>query len=318
VRREWRNLFLFLAALLLPLLPYFALNYFLSGQVWPNTLYAKQAEYAGLQLRPLPWRFLRLLYFSLGGPEVGWRGLSGVRLLLLPGLLLAGWQAVHADFKARRLQYTLPLLWAGGHVLAYAWRLPVTYQHGRYLWPAVPIWILFGLFGWRELLTWVRRRLRWQGRLLSRVATLSFALLLLLFVALGAGAYQTDVAFIQGEMVDVAHWLRENTPDAALVAAHDIGAIGYFAERPIIDLAGLISPEVVPLLTDEEHLATHVLESSARYLVTAPGWPYPSLTGRADIVQLYETGYAWTREQGWNNMAVYLLPEQAVRSAPTR
>jgi len=32
--------------------------------------------------------------------------------------------------------------------------------------------------------------------------------------------------------------------DDDLIAAHDIGAIGYFAPRPILDLAGLISPDV--------------------------------------------------------------------------
>lgn len=309
LRRAWRSLLLFLITLLLPLLPYFALNLSLSGQLWPNTLYAKQAEYATLQVQPLPWRFLRLLYLSLGGPEVGWQGMSGVRLLLLPGLVVAGWQAVRTDVAKRRLVQTLPLLWAGGHVLAYAWRLPVTYQHGRYLWPAVPIWILFGLAGWETMLAGARRRWRRPGRLLARVAILTFALLLLLFVGLGASAYERDVAFIEGEMVDVALWLRENTADGALVAAHDIGAIGYFAQRPLLDLAGLISPEVVPLLTDEAALTRYVLESDARYLVTAPGWPYPFLTGRPDTRLLYETGYEWTREQGWNNMAVYRLPE---------
>lgn len=309
LRRDWRGLVLFVVMLVLPLLPYFALNLSLSGQMWPNTLYAKQAEYATLQMQPLPWRFLRLLYLSAGGPEVGWQGMSGARILLLPGLLLAGWRAVRADLRAQRLGYTLPLLWAGGHVLAYAWRLPVTYQHGRYLWPAVPIWIVYGLHGWGTLLAGMRQRWGRPGRVLVQVAALTFALLLLIFVGLGAGAYEADVAFIEGEMVDVAHWLRENTPDEALVAAHDIGAIGYFAQRPLLDLAGLISPEVVPMLADEGRLARYVLESEARYLVTAPGWPYPALTGREDVVRLYDTGYAWTREQGWNNMAVYHLPE---------
>ena len=39
----------------------------------------------------------------------------------------------------------------------------------------------------------------------------------------------------------VAQWLDRNTPPNALIAAHDIGAMGYFARRPPLDLAGLIS-----------------------------------------------------------------------------
>lgn len=307
-RGEGRRVPLFLLALVLPLLPYFILNFSLNGQLWPNTFYAKQAEYAALQARSLPARFLQLLFFSLGGAEVGWRGMSGPRLLLLPGLLLAGWQALRADLAARRLFYTLPLLWAGGHVLAYAWRLPVTYQHGRYLWAALPVWILFGLAGSLLLLGRLRRAGGRPGQILSQVATISFFLLVLLFLGLGAGAYAADVAFIEGEMVTVAHWLRDNTPPAAVIATHDIGAIGYFSGRSLLDLAGLISPEVLPLLDDEEELARYILESDAQYLVTAPGWPYPALAGRQDTTLLFDTGYPQTRAQGMNNMAVYHLP----------
>ena len=304
-RRAWRGLAVMLLLALLPLLPYFALNLSLSGQLWPNTLYAKQAEYAALLQQPLWQRLLRLLYVSAGGPESGWRGMSGARLLLLPGLLWAAYGAARADCRARRLGHLLPLLWAGGHVAAYALRLPVTYQHGRYLLGIVPVWIVYGLSGWALLLGKSR-----QARLLRRAGALSYATVALLFLFLGAQAYGTDVAFIQNEMVATAHWLRENTEPDALVAAHDIGAIGYYGERPLLDLAGLVSPEIVPLLDDEAAMADYVRQSRARYLVTAPGWPYSSLTGAPGATLLYTTAYEWTREQGINNMAVYRLPVQ--------
>jgi len=288
-----------------PLLPYFLFNFSLSGQLWPNTFYAKQAEYTVLLDRPLPVRYLNLLYFSLGGPAAGWRGMTGARLLLVPGLIAAGWCALQRDWTQRRLVYTLPLLWAGGHVLAYAWRLPVTYQHGRYLWPALPVWLLYGLAGSAHLLDRWRRP---RSRLLSRVAVLTFFVVLAIFFLLGAQAYSTDVEFIQREMVDVAFWLQDNTPPDSLIAAHDIGAIGYFTRRPILDLAGLISPEVTPLLADEAAMARYVRASDAQFLVTAPGWPYELLTADPDTTLLYTTDYGWTREQGLNNMAVYRLP----------
>lgn len=299
----WRALARFLLAALLPLLPYFALNLTLSDQLWPNTLYAKQAEYAALLQAPFWQRLLRLFYLSAGGPESGWRGISGARLLLLPGLLWAVYESARVDWRARRLARLLPLLWAAGHVAAYALRLPVTYQHGRYLLGIVPVWIVYGLSGWAAMLDRGRR-----ARLLRRAGALSYATVLLLFLFLGAQAYAADVAFIQNEMVATAHWLRENTEPDALVAAHDIGAIGYTSERPLLDLAGLVSPEIVPLLGDEAAMARYVQQSDARYLVTAPGWPYPRLTGMPGAARLYTTGYEWTREQGANNMSVYRLP----------
>lgn len=303
-----RCLLLFLVAALLPLLPYFALNYQSSGRIWPNTFYAKQAEYALALAEPFLARLIRLLFFSLGGPESGWRGMSGAHLLLLPGLLIAAWRSLRADWAGRRLQSSLPLLWAAGHIFLYAWRLPVTYHHGRYLLAALPIWILYGLAGWHTLLAFLQARLPQRtARLLPLATGGIFASLLLIFLLLGAQQYAANVAFIEGEMVNVAHWLRQNTQPDELIASHDIGAIGYFAERPLLDLAGLISPEVVPLLTDDPALAAHIRQSHADYLVTAPGWPYPLITAATGATLLYTTGYTPTLQANSNNMTVYRL-----------
>jgi len=289
----------------IPLLPYFAFNVYTSGFIWPNTFYAKQTEYQVLLAEPIWARVVRLLYFSVGGVEQGWQGISGVQLLLLPGIVLAGIIAVKNDWFRKGLLYTLPLLWAGGHVVLYAWRLPVTYQHGRYLFAAIPIWIIYGLAGWLSIFEWMGNGR--YGRIGKQVTVLTFVLLLLFFTLLGAQTYATDVAFIEGEMVDVAHWLADNTPQDALVASHDIGAIGYFSERPLLDLAGLISPEVIPFLADENNLGNYLINSDATYLVTAPGWPYEATTKLENAELLYTTDYSWTLEQGVNNMSVYYL-----------
>ncbi|MEW5988342.1 MAG: hypothetical protein AB1791_17060, partial [Chloroflexota bacterium] len=339
IQNNCPSLILFLLTAALPLLPYFAFNLWNSGHLWPNTFYAKQAEYDVLLARPLLLRLGRLLWFSLGGPESGWQGLSGTHLLLLPGLLTAGWLALRADLAQKHLRLTLPLLWAGGHIFLYAWRLPVTYQHGRYLWAALPVWVVYGLAGWQMASSrWQVAGSRWQmagGKsqvagsrwqigfaichlplatchLLRRAAVLAFAILLLLFFALGAGAYAQDVAFIEAELAQAAGWLRDNTPPDALIAAHDVGAIGYFAGRPLLDLAGLVNPELIPFLTDEAALAAYLQAKGADYLVTAPGWPYRTLLAVTPATLAYQSDFAWTRSQGVNNVAVYRLEVPAV------
>lgn len=292
-----RPTLLFALALLLPLIPYFSFNMWSSGQLWPTTLYAKQAEYAPLLAQPLLWRLWQVTLVSLGGVAAG-RGMSSPHLLLLPGIITAVWRLG----QQRRWAQLLPLLWAGGHLLLYAWRLPLVYQHGRYLLPTVPVWVLLGLAGWGWLLSQTNGRF---SRIVRQTAVLSFGIVLLFFLLQGAVAYGRDVAFIEGEMVVAARWLAANTEPDALVAAHDIGAIGYFAERPLLDLAGLLSPEVVQLLPNEAALVAHALSAGADYLVTAPGWPYEALGGRGTVA--YQTNFAWTREQGWENTAVYRL-----------
>jgi hypothetical protein len=290
-----------------PLFPYFLFNYWTSGTIWPNTLYAKQVEYAAALAQPFIERLAQLLYLSLGGPASGWRGISSPHLLLLPGLIVAAWQAAKVDWAQRRLLYLLPLLWAGGHVFLYAWRLPVTFQHGRYLMPIMPVWIIYGLAGWVLVLLYSSSestRTLWLGQ---QVARLSFTIIMLFFLLQGAFAFAADVAIVEGEMVTVAEWLANNTSPGTLVASHDIGAIGYFAERPLLDLAGLVSPEVIPFLNNETALAQYILDSEAQYLVTAPGWPYVQIANHPSTLLRFTTDFAITREQGLNNMTVYQL-----------
>ena len=287
------------------LIPYFLFNWLSSGTVWPNTFYAKQTEYAALLTVPFLQRFAQLLYFSLGGPAVGIRGMSGPHLLLLPGLVFAAWKAVQIDWSQRKLSATLPLLWAGGHIFLYAWRLPLAFQHGRYLLAAFPIWIIFGLAGWTMLL--FSRKTSRPMWIVQQVCRFSFAGLMMIFAFLGARAYADDVGFIEGEMVTMAKWIAVNTPETALIASHDIGAIGYFAERPLLDLAGLITPDIIPLLDDELAMTEYVLTNNAQYLVTAPGWPYASIVEMSQSQHIFSTEYQWTVENGQNNMTIYLL-----------
>ena len=310
-RRGWWKPLLYVGASLLPLLPYFAFNLQFGDTLWPNTMAAKQTEYSFLLEERIVGRVFRLLFFSLGGPESGLLGMSAGHLLLLPGVIASGWGALRQDIAARRLALTLPLWWAGGHVLLYAWKLPVLYQHGRYLLVVLPVWLLFGLHGWVRIMYRLRNaklgslRLGWM---LRQVGIVAFGIVWSYFLLLGGQQYGQDVRFIDGEMVAMGYWLAEQTPPDALIAAHDIGAIGYFAGRSILDLAGLISPEVVPWLDDEARMSSYILESDADFLVTAPGWSYQQAVSEGDLTPLFSTDFAWTRQQGLNNMTVYALP----------
>jgi len=47
--------------------------------------------------------------------------------------------------------------------------------------------------------------------------------------------------------LEMGAWLRDNTPEDAVVAALDIGALGYASDRRILDLMGLVSPEILKM-----------------------------------------------------------------------
>jgi hypothetical protein len=144
-------------------------------------------------------------------------------------------------------------------------------------------------------------RYHWIGQTIWRA---SIVMLALAFIFLGARSYANDVAVIESEMVVTAKWVAANLPPDALVAAHDIGALGYFDDHKLIDLAGLISPEVIPFIRDEPRLADYLNRSSADYLIAFPGF-YPLLTENAEIVFVTNSAIAPTifNEE---NMAIYL------------
>jgi hypothetical protein len=83
---------------------------------------------------------------------------------------------------------------------------------------------------------------------------------------------------------------------------HDIGAVGYFAQREIIDLAGLASPEVIPFIRDETRLAEYLDSEEVTYLVVFPDW-YDALAAGREIV--YQSQGIFSPAQGGTNMVVY-------------
>jgi arabinofuranosyltransferase len=278
--------------------PWLAFNLYVSEQPFPNTFYAKQAEYRILLSLPLGTRLARVLL-----PTV-----VGAQLLLIPGFLYAAFRALRSlprtTQRAPRDAF-LPFLWWLVTVLVYALRLPVNYQHGRYLIPTIPVLVLFGSWGTLNLVRLNSRQT--IARALSRAMSIAALVLLLLFWIIGARAYAADVGFIEGEMGAVARWLEANTPSDALIAVHDIGAVGYLVDRPLLDLAGLITPEVVPFIADEVQLLAFMEEKGADYVVFFPDWSpaYARMSQDPRLHPIYRTGYAWTLRQGHANMVVY-------------
>jgi arabinofuranosyltransferase len=276
----------FLACGLALVLPYLGFNYALAGAWWPNTFFAKQAEYAIYRQLPLWLRFVQQAGLLLVGPGT----------LLLPAFII---NTAYA-FRHKNWAMLAGAIWVVGYLAVYAIRLPVTYQHGRYVMPVMAVFFLWSLAGMADWIKPVEPRM-WK-RIIGRAWAAALALVCLAFWLIGARSYAQSVAIIESEMVDTAKWIAQNTPPEALVAAHDIGALGYFGQRKILDLAGLVSPEVIPFIRDQGRLAAYLDERQADYLMTFPDW-YPELVKQAEVV--YESHGIFSLAQGGENMRVY-------------
>jgi len=191
------------------------------------------------------------------------------------------------------------MAWFVGYVLIYALRLP-PYQHGRYLIPSMAILFWWGLLGAAKTFQEMGSRMAFR---LMRAAWVGVIICVSVgFVGLGARSYAQDVAYIETEMVATARWVDANLPPDALIAAHDIGALGYFDCHGLIDLAGLVSPEVIPFLRDEVRLAAYLDQRGADYLIAFPSL-YPALSGRSEVV--FTTHAPFAPALGGENLVVY-------------
>lgn len=275
----------YVGTFVLVMLPYLAFNWLVSGAIFPNTFYAKAAEYAILFERaPFVVRWLELL----------WTPFIGAQVLLIPGMLYI----VVRLMRNREWRTLIPLAWVVVLPAVYAFRLPVTYQHGRYEMPVIPFIIVYGMWGtialFERINSWVIRT-AWK---------ISIGVTLVSFWVLGAMQYATDVAIIDCEMVQTARWVAANVPPDTVIAAHDIGALGYYYPRPFIDLAGLVSPEVIPFIRDESRLRDYLFARRTNLLIVFPNW-YATLTADPRFVPVFQTDCAVTRQAGEKNMVVY-------------
>jgi hypothetical protein len=95
----------------------------------------------------------------------------------------------------------------------------------------------------------------------------------------------------------VGQWLEAHTPAQASVGALEVGIIGYYSRRPMIDFAGLIQPEVARHLTD-----TGTYGGSAEWAIQQyrPDYVVLQQPGFSRVItsDWFQTAYAPVREFG--------------------
>ncbi len=277
----------FALAFALFLTPYVAFNFTASGTLLPNTFYAKAEEYAEVLTRS---NFL-VRWLSLYRQP-----LIGGQILLVPGIFWMGCQLA----RARQFDRLIPLAWVVVLPALYAARLPVDYQFGRYEMPIIPFVGIYGIVGTALLLERIR------VRVIRRVWAMSIVGLVFAFVWVGANQYVLSVSVVNCEWVATARWTAANVPVGAIIAVHDIGAPGYFDSHPMLDLGGLVSPEVIPFIRDSERRREWVLAHGASYAVFFPSW-FPELANDPNSTVVHTGSCAVMQTWGEEDMAVYKI-----------
>lgn len=210
------------------------------GTFWPNTLSAKTAGGIG-------WEYV-LDTFTRQVKIVGASDavLAGA---LVAALVFGGTRMWPRRPQAQRL---LPWVWVFAVPVLYVMRgVPVL---SRYLLPLLPV---LAWLAWRAVERWwageePTPQLRRGAAVLGvGLATLALVQGLLLYSGAVLPQVRSFSAGLRQSLVPWGEWFQAHTRPGDTIAAPDIGALGYYGRRRVLDLAGLVSPSMVPLLAKE-------------------------------------------------------------------
>jgi len=128
-----------------------------------------------------------------------------------------------------------------------------------------------------------------------------------------ATRYGWAVQNINAMQVHLGHWVDKELPKNARIALNDIGAIAFFSRREVIDLMGLVTPEIIPYRRrGETGVMEYVSETCPEYLIIFPAW-FPRLAASTETLQpIYRVRLERNEVAGAAEMVVYRLLRCAV------
>lgn len=306
----WKHCIVFV----LLILPSVLFSLYTLGKPLPNTFYAKVGSY-GLLGALVEGNFVRVakvvfFYPLLQMKEVAQFGLENNFFLtcLIPlGLLRLFKQ--ESSSTSLLIPFSLlafPVL--KGMLAPFQGAL---FQHGRYAAHLVPLMTVVGVWGVGLIKMLLEDRLqalrimRWRHSLFCVGVLGSLLVINLRYAPL----YGQDVENIQHMHVKMGNWLAQNTPKGAIIATHDIGAIGYFSGRKILDTVGLVTPEILPFLRKypsiDQGVWAFLKEKKPDYVVLVPNW-YDKLAYQEDKLKpIYEVTLKKVSIAAGQRMVVY-------------
>ena len=283
-----------------------AFNLALGGNPMPNTYYAK-AYGMGTVLGIAAGHWSDALWDAVRFPfrflddSVRWQAEQGMWLFgaAVPGVLAALGRFGRPAPAAGPV--ILGILLAAPVIKGLVAPEPVLLVHdGRYIGHLLVLGIVICAVGFDAL-----RRVVRPGWL---VAVLALGALIQIGAAAarGAATYAAEVQNINDLQVRTARWIAAHTSPDARIATNDIGAIGFFGRRFILDTEGLVSPEAIWPKRMHRHL--DFLEASRPdVLVIFPNW-YPKVAARTDLFDEVARISAEKVIAGGESLVIYRTP----------
>jgi len=246
---------------------YFIMNLMLSGSLLPNTYKAKLTYYSP-EFRSR-WDFLKYEvwdYFTSGAYGIIMVGFIFSVILLFSDIL--------------KKNYNHTLLYIGfivALVFIYWYKLPYAHRFGRYMMPIIPFMILSSGYGFRRVILLLSKSMKSKTVYLY-LSVILFGVILIMSILnykSNSKDYANECKYINDRQVTAALWLKNNTKSEDIVATHDVGAIGFYSERKIVDIAGLITPDLITKINQKDYsqfLSNYLKEKEVTYLAVLREW----------------------------------------------
>jgi hypothetical protein len=269
-----------LAAAALILAPYVIYNWRTGGPLWQQPENALRAQptwmWAGGVLGGL-WADNALL---LCAAAVG-----------LPVAVLAAARA-HSEHRSFALALTPLVMVAVPGLIWTQARAESAVYAAAYLTPVVAVLAASGFFlahRWGK--RWLRPESQRRGRIVFGVviAVLCAGILCLTSLAHMASWQQhgVQVKKVSGLQVWIGRWAADHLAPDASIASREVGAIGFFSRKRMVDLGGTISPKGLAHLSrpgpPDSNLLEFLQEEHPSHLAIRPG-DFPDLSQRGDLL----------------------------------
>ncbi len=208
-------------------------------------------------------------WFYFGSPIPMTLAAKRVMAQWLPGTWPSGisfWRAFYPGWEVH-LGWFAPILLIGGTVgWFYLWRrgglaakllavngasLALAYPIlgvGFYPWYPIPI-IASWLFGFTYLLAEATRHFSRAPRAIGIETTMAIVLLAILTFRVAPMVHDYHDSPHLDAYREAALWIRENSPPNSTIAYFEVGVVGWYSERRLCDLLGLVTPGVTDTLS---------------------------------------------------------------------
>ncbi|HJS19009.1 MAG TPA: hypothetical protein VJ785_09670 [Anaerolineales bacterium] len=280
---------IFLGVLLIIVSPWMIFNYSLNGRPFPSTISSKFMQYG------YPFSIWKSVGYIWNVFLYFW---NGPLMLLVP---CAGF-AIYTTIRHKRTALYYAFAWSLSLILIYAVAIPAIYHHGRYLMPLIPLLAILGVEG----LTMLFEKFQLSQRLRTAVWLVVGGMTIVLWFN-GASTYALQVKLLNANHAQVARWVDDNTPKDAIIATHDIGLVGYITQRQLVDLAGLVTPKVIPIMNDHAKLADFVRGQDVTYVIVFTGY-YKDFLERLNAQTVYSPGGYDLNALGLEPFEVFQIP----------